>query len=77
MNPKKPKSQSFLQLRPEEALFFFVNNVIPPSSATMGALYEEYRDEVSSSRFSRNLPHTSPTQDAFLYIAVSDESVYG
>lgn len=49
-----------IQLRPEEALFFFVNNVIPPSSATMGALYEEHRDE-----------------DSFLYIAVSDESVYG
>ncbi|GAU95000.1 hypothetical protein RvY_06690 [Ramazzottius varieornatus] len=49
-----------IQLRPEEALFFFVNNVIPPSSATMGTLYEEHHDE-----------------DGFLYIAVSDESVYG
>ena len=29
-----------IHLRPEDALFFFVNNVIPPTSATMGALYQ-------------------------------------
>lgn len=29
-----------IQLRPEDALFFFVNNVIPPTSATMGTLYQ-------------------------------------
>ena len=29
-----------VQLRAEDALFFFVNNVIPPTSATMGALYQ-------------------------------------
>ena len=29
-----------IRLRPEDALFFFVNNVIPPTSATMGALYQ-------------------------------------
>lgn len=29
-----------IQLRPEDALFFFVNNVIPPTSATMGSLYQ-------------------------------------
>lgn len=28
-----------IHLRPEDALFFFVNNVIPPTSATMGNLY--------------------------------------
>lgn len=28
-----------VHLRPEDALFFFVNNVIPPTSATMGSLY--------------------------------------
>merc|ERR1711935_596256 len=49
-----------IHLRPEDALFFFVNNVIPPTSATMGALYQEHHDE-----------------DFFLYIAYSDESVYG
>lgn len=29
-----------VHLRPEDALFFFVNNVIPPTSATMGSLYQ-------------------------------------
>lgn len=29
-----------VQLRPDDALFFFVNNVIPPTSATMGSLYQ-------------------------------------
>ena len=29
-----------ISLRPEDALFFFVNNVIPPTSATMGSLYQ-------------------------------------
>lgn len=49
-----------IQLRAEDALFFFVNNQIPPTSATIGALYQEHADE-----------------DKFLYIAYSDESVYG
>lgn len=49
-----------IHLRPEDALFFFVNNVIPPTSATMGTLYQEHREE-----------------DCFLYIAYSDENVYG
>lgn len=29
-----------IHLRPEDALFFFVNNVIPPTSAAMGCLYQ-------------------------------------
>ena len=49
-----------IHLRAEDALFFFVNNVIPPTSATMGQLYGEHHEE-----------------DFFLYIAYSDESVYG
>ena len=49
-----------IQLRPEDALFFFVNNVIPPTSATIGSLYQKHRED-----------------DFFLYIAYSDESVYG
>lgn len=49
-----------IQLRAEDALFFFINNQIPPTSATIGALYHEHSDE-----------------DKFLYIAYSDESVYG
>ncbi|THD24769.1 gamma-aminobutyric acid receptor-associated protein isoform X3 [Fasciola hepatica] len=49
-----------IQLRAEEALFFFVDDTIPPTSATMGALFEEHHDS-----------------DGFLYIAYSDESIYG
>merc|ERR1712222_53836 len=48
------------QPQARDALFFFVNNVIPPTSATMGSLYQEHHEE-----------------DFFLYIAYSDESVYG
>ncbi|RXM36730.1 Gamma-aminobutyric acid receptor-associated protein-like 1 [Acipenser ruthenus] len=29
-----------IHLRPEDALFFFINNTIPPTSATMGLLYQ-------------------------------------
>lgn len=49
-----------IQLRAEDALFFFVNNVIPPTSATMGSIYAEHQDD-----------------DHFLYVAYSDEAVYG
>ncbi|CAH1800559.1 unnamed protein product [Owenia fusiformis] len=36
-----------INLKPEEALFFFVNNVIPSTSALMNALYQKYREEDS------------------------------
>lgn len=49
-----------IHLRPEDALFFFVNNSIPPTSATMGTLYNDHHEE-----------------DFFLYVAYSDENVYG
>lgn len=49
-----------IQLRPEDALFFFVDNVVPATSENMGQLYQKHADE-----------------DKFLYIAYSDESVYG
>uniref|UniRef100_A0A8C9AGB9 GABA type A receptor-associated protein n=1 Tax=Prolemur simus TaxID=1328070 RepID=A0A8C9AGB9_PROSS len=32
-----------IHLRAEDALFFFVNNVIPPTSATMGQLYQVWQ----------------------------------
>ena len=35
-----------IHLRPEDALFFFVNNVIPPTSTTMGALYQVHINQV-------------------------------
>ncbi|XP_076315338.1 gamma-aminobutyric acid receptor-associated protein-like [Tachypleus tridentatus] len=34
-----------IHLRPEGTLFIFVNNVIPPTSATMGSLYQEHHEE--------------------------------
>ncbi|XP_035578223.1 gamma-aminobutyric acid receptor-associated protein-like [Zalophus californianus] len=37
--------QKQIHLRAEDALFFFVNNVIPPTSATMGQLYQEHHEE--------------------------------
>jgi GABA(A) receptor-associated protein len=49
-----------IHLRPEDALFFFVNNVIPQTMTTMGQLYQDHHEE-----------------DQFLYIAYSEESVYG
>ncbi|XP_044732503.1 gamma-aminobutyric acid receptor-associated protein-like [Chrysoperla carnea] len=49
-----------IHLRPEDALFFFVNNLIPPTSTTMGTLYSDHHEE-----------------DFFLYVAYSDENVYG
>ncbi|KAL1236645.1 Protein lgg-1 [Trichinella spiralis] len=32
-------------LRPEEGLFFFVNNMIPPTATTMGQLYQDHHEE--------------------------------
>ncbi|XP_048191163.1 LOW QUALITY PROTEIN: gamma-aminobutyric acid receptor-associated protein-like 1 [Perognathus longimembris pacificus] len=49
-----------IHLRPEDALFFFVNNTIPLPAPPMGQLYEDNHEE-----------------DYFLYVAYSDESVYG
>ncbi|CAF1037034.1 unnamed protein product [Didymodactylos carnosus] len=49
-----------IQLPPEDALFFFVNNTIPQASLTMGDLYKQHADE-----------------DQFLYVAYSEESVFG
>lgn len=34
-----------IQLPPEKAMFLFVNKVLPATSATMGAIYEEHKDE--------------------------------
>ncbi|XP_054581527.1 gamma-aminobutyric acid receptor-associated protein-like 1 [Eptesicus fuscus] len=33
-----------IHLRPEDALFLFVNNTIPPTCATMGQLYEDNQE---------------------------------
>ncbi|GAB5036629.1 autophagy-like protein 8 [Nannochloropsis oceanica] len=34
-----------IRLPPEKAIFIFVNNYIPPTSAAMSAIYEERKDE--------------------------------
>lgn len=34
-----------IQLPPEKAMFLFVNKVLPATSATMGTIYEEHKDE--------------------------------
>ncbi|KAJ8871362.1 hypothetical protein PR048_027679 [Dryococelus australis] len=36
-----------INLRPEDALFFFVNDSIPSISVTMGTLYNEHHEEDS------------------------------
>lgn len=69
-----------IHLRPEDALFFFVNNVIPPTSATMGSLYQvikqlfNYLNIFKTFVYSKQEHHE---EDFFLYIAYSDENVYG
>ena len=78
-----------IQLRAEDALFFFVNNQIPPTSATIGALYQViiyvhtkntkrqhiYSNSLFLSHSYKQKEHVD--EDKFLYIAYSDESVYG
>lgn len=34
-----------IKLTPEKALYFFVNNTIPPLSSTISSLYREYKHE--------------------------------
>lgn len=52
-----------VHLRPEDALFFFVNNVIPPTSATMGSLYN-----VSVSKVNSQMPIIHPNRFFFCRI---------
>ena len=58
-----------IHLRPEDALFFFVNNVIPPTSATMGALYQVCSFSI--------LPFLKPTSGGFLSVRLSSFSSNG
>ena len=37
--------RSQLQLRPEQAIFLFVNDSIPPTSQTVSQLYYDHKDE--------------------------------
>ena len=36
-----------IQLEPEKAIFIFVNDVLPPTSALMSNIYEEHKDKDS------------------------------
>lgn len=53
--------RSKIKMRPEQALFVFVNNVLPPTSALMSDVYEEHKDPV----------------DDFLYVTYSGENTFG
>lgn len=72
-----------VHLRPEDALFFFVNNVIPPTSATMGSLYNVSFLKYIQGQYQnvriivKIIFQDHREEDFFLYIAYSDENVYG
>lgn len=34
-----------IKLQPEEAIFVFINNILPPVSETIGNLYQQYKDK--------------------------------
>ena len=34
-----------IRLKPDEAIFLFVNNVLPPTGALMETIYEAHKDE--------------------------------
>jgi len=34
-----------VHLKPEDSLFFFIDNTIPSSSASMGSLYEDHKED--------------------------------
>lgn len=34
-----------IQLQPEVALFFYINNIIPSTNSTMGQIYNEYKND--------------------------------
>ena len=50
-----------LHMKPEKALFLFVGNVLPPTSANMNTIYEKYHDK----------------EDHFLYVTYAGENTFG
>jgi GABA(A) receptor-associated protein len=34
-----------IAMKPEQAMFIFVNNVLPPTAALMSTMYQEYKNE--------------------------------
>lgn len=57
-----------IKLRPEQAIFVFVKNVLPPTAAMLSEIYQEYKDEddflyitYSGENTFGNTPLISPT----------------
>uniref|UniRef100_A0A6C0EBK2 Autophagy-related protein n=1 Tax=viral metagenome TaxID=1070528 RepID=A0A6C0EBK2_9ZZZZ len=50
-----------IKLSPEKAMFIFIKNTIPPSSAIMSSMFDKYKDK----------------DDEFLYITYSAENTFG
>ncbi|KAM6968298.1 gamma-aminobutyric acid receptor-associated protein-like 1 [Aplochiton taeniatus] len=63
-----------VSMRPEEALFFFVNNSLPPSSSPLSAVYEVNKPHKLIPLVDNTEHHE---EDLFLYMTYSNESVYG
>ena len=34
-----------IKMTPDKAMFVFVNNMLPPTAATMSSIYDEYKDD--------------------------------
>ena len=65
-----------IHLRAEDALFFFVNNVIPPTSATMGLLYQA-RAELTFSLTDRLLDYVFISMlQYFFFITSKHTNIY-
>ena len=50
-----------IEMKPEQAIFFLVNNTLPLTSSTMGEIYEAYHD----------------AEDGFLYCFYMQEKTFG
>ena len=50
-----------IKLKPEQAIFIFINNSLPPTAMLMGEIYGRDKDK----------------DDGFLYVTYSDENVFG
>ena len=50
-----------LKMKPEQALFLFVDNVLPPTSENMNNIYKKHHDK----------------DDMFLYITYASENTFG
>lgn len=63
-----------IHLRAEDALFFFVNNVIPPTSATMGQLYQVLPLPSFDSSFKKKMPLSNTVHDTNVHFALCPRS---